>query len=283
MDDSKKSVSEKMEKLQREAYVSGKGIDIKATMQLDLIFPTIGSSRTRTIPNDYARSSLFTARSSRQPRLVLLREQLFHLHDGVTVFFTGTELRAADDEIVWLQILHYGKSVPLGESVEFSIKDLVRDVGWPKNGVYYQKARDCISRLKASEVLVQNSGAYGSSGAISLIDKYAVSNDRHGSPTNYRVVIDTNLIALFAGSTFTHHRWDEYRSLSPVARRLADYVDSHKTPFPLYLERFGKMCGTRSQSVKAWAGTVRSACRELETAGMVKQCQLHEKRIYTVR
>src|SRR6185312_12864608 len=124
------------EKLQRKAYLNSKGIDPNSQFQLDLIFlKTIGErDDLRHIPNDFARSSLFTARNKREPRKTLMHEKLFHYNESVSILYTGIELRAEDDEIVWLQILSYGQSVPLGEPFEFSIKDLVRDVNWSKNG-----------------------------------------------------------------------------------------------------------------------------------------------------
>lgn len=286
MADTKKNITtEQIEKMRRSAYISGKGIDPKEAFQLDLLFPQVLPTDTRVIPNDYARSSLFTARNKREPRAVLQREKLFHLHEGqgVSILFTGIELRAEDDEIVWLQILHYAKTVPLGEPFEFSVKDLVHDMGWPKNGRYYEKARECISRLKASEVLVHNEKAYGSSGAISLIDKYAVVNDKNGSPTDYRVLIDKNLIVLFAGSTFTNHSWDVYRALSPVARRLADYIESHKSPFPLSLARFAEMCGSKDRANFSWKQTVKKACAEIEAGNVAKKSMVQDGFIYSVR
>lgn len=205
-----------LDRAQRTAYLNSKGINPGAQFQLDLVFPeTIGDREDlRHIPNDYARSSIFTARNKRAARRNFLHEKLFHYNEFVTILYTGIELRAEDDEIIWLQILNYGQRVPLGDSFEFSIKDLVSDVGWHKNGRYYDKARECISRLKANEVLALNSKAYGKSGAISLIQNYEVINDAEGTPTEYRVWIDKNLILLFAGNTFTSHAWEMYRELS---------------------------------------------------------------------
>lgn len=267
-----------VEKLQRKAYLKSKGIDPNSCFQLDLLFPeTVGDrGDLRHIPNDYARSSLFTARNKREPRKTLMHEKLFHFNESVSILYTGIELRAEDDEIVWLQILNYGKTVPLGEPFEFSIKDLVRDVSWSKNGRYYDKARECISRLKANEVLALNTKAYGKSGAISLIQNYTAVNDADGKPTHYRVWIDPNLIVLFAGNTFTSHTWLTYRKLSPVARRLADYIESHKHPFPLTLEKFRRMCGSNDASVTSWRQTVKKACSEAETAGIASRVFIKE-------
>ena len=269
-----------LDRAQRTAYLNSKGINPGAQFQLDLVFPeTIGDREDlRHIPNDYARSSIFTARNKRAARRNFLHEKLFHYNEFVTILYTGIELRAEDDEIIWLQILNYGQRVPLGDSFEFSIKDLVSDVGWHKNGRYYDKARECISRLKANEVLALNSKAYGKSGAISLIQNYEVINDAEGTPTEYRVWIDKNLILLFAGNTFTSHAWEMYRELSPVARRMADYIESHKHPYPLSLEKFQQMCGSTDASITSWRQTVKKACIEvMEKKVAVNACLVNDQ------
>jgi len=267
-----------LDKVQRSAYLNSKGIKPGEQFQLDLIFPvTIGEREDlRHIPNDYARSSLFTARNKRQPRQTLMHERLFHYNEHVSILYTGIELRAEDDELVWMQILNYGQRVPLGEPFEFSIKDLVADVGWYKNGRYYDKARECISRLRANEILALNNKAYGRSGSISLIQNYTAINDESGKPTHYRVWIDRNLIVLFAGNTFTSHAWEIYRELSPVARRLADYIESHKHPYPLAIEKFRNMCGSTNETPRSWRQIVKKACADVQAAKIAKIAHLTE-------
>ena len=264
--------SGRIDKMQRSAYLNSKGIKPNSQFQLDLIFPdTIGErDDLRHIPNDYARSSLFTTRNKREPRRTFMHEKLFHYNEHVLLLYTGIELRAEDDEICWLQLLNYGQRVALGEPFEFSIKNLVADVGWHKNGRYYDKARECISRLKASEVLALNTKAYGKSGAISLIQNYIAINDENGKPNHYRAWIDPGLIVLFAGNTFTSHSLETYRDLSPVARRLADYIESHKHPFPLALAKFRDMCGSNNKDVSDWRRTVKKACAEVQAARIAK-------------
>lgn len=257
-----------VDKLQRNAYLHSKGINPSNQYQLALLFPEVLGARDdlRHIPNDYARSSLFTARNKSQKRRTLMHEKLFHYNEFVSILYTGIELRAEDDEIIWLQILNYGQSIPLGEPFEFSIRDLVRDVNWSKNGRNYDRARECISRLRANEVLALNTKAYGTSGGVSLIASWTAVNDAEGKPTQYRVWIDPKLVVLFAGNTFTSHTWAVYRDLSPVARRLADYIASHKHPFPLALEKFRQMCGSIDASSTSWRQTVKKACAEVQEA-----------------
>jgi hypothetical protein len=111
----------------------------------------------RFIPNDDARSSLFTARNKREPRRTLLHEKLFHLHQTVSILYTGLELRAEDDEIVWMQILHYGKNVPLGATrrparSSWLVGTCTENVSPPKN---QRNARSSISTGKSMAVLMR--------------------------------------------------------------------------------------------------------------------------------
>lgn len=274
----KLSAEQKIDSVRRRNYLVGKGIKSESSQQLDLLFPeTIGfRSDLRHIPNDYARSSLFTVRNHKEVRKTLVRQKLFHYNEHISILYTGIELRAADDEVIWLQILNYGQKVPLGEPFEFLIKNIVAEVGWTKSGRNYERARECISRLRANEVLALNSKAYGSSGSVSLIKDYIAVNDSEGKTERFRVWIDPNLLTLFAGNTFTSHTWEIYRELSPVARRMADYVESHKNPYPLDLAKFQKMCGSTTIASSSWRQTVKKACDELINCGIVKAVRLNK-------
>ncbi|MDI1308418.1 MAG: plasmid replication initiator TrfA [Methylotenera sp.] len=261
---------------QQRAYLKKRGVRLDQPCQLDILFPSIITDRDdlRHIPNDYARSSLFTARNKSVPRKTLTREKLFCYNEYITILYTGIELRAEDDELVWLQILHYSQTVPMGLPFKFTIKDLVRDVGWAKNGNNYRRAKNCISRLRANEVLCLNTKAYGKSEPISLIKDYESINDENGSQMAYKMWVDLNLILLFAGNTFTSHDWELYRGLSQVARRLADYVVSHERPFPLAIEKLKKICDSTDLKATSWRQTVRKACCELEIAKIAKIANL---------
>ena len=271
VDEKNQKASDQIDKIRRSAYLNSKGIRPNEEFQLSLAFPdTIGQRNDlRHIPNDYARSSLFTARNKKVPRRIFTHRELYHYNEHISILYTGIELRAEDDEIIWLQILNYGQSVPLGSPVDFSIKNLVTDVGWHKNGRYYDKARECISRLKATEIMALNSKAYGKSGVISLIHNYTVLNDQNGKATYYRIWINPDLMVLFAGNTFTSHIWGVYRKLSPVARRLADYIESHRHPYPLSVDKFRQMCGSGDTDMSSWRQTVRRACNEIQNAKLV--------------
>lgn len=66
-----------LDKARKRAYLNSKGIKPSASLQLDLLFPETLNDSQRIIPNDYARSSLFTARNKREPRRTLQQVKLF--------------------------------------------------------------------------------------------------------------------------------------------------------------------------------------------------------------
>ena len=52
------------------------------------------------MPNDYARSSLFSACNHNEKRKTMQRQKLFHYNEYISILYTGVELRAEDDELV---------------------------------------------------------------------------------------------------------------------------------------------------------------------------------------
>ena len=266
----------KIDELQRRSYLIVNGINSE-NFRLEDLIPERDS--LRSIPNNFARSSLFTARSKKEPRLAMMNKQLFHYGNDVVIKFTGIELRTYDDELVWMQIINYAKSVPLGSTFDVSLTDLLKDVGWSRNSNYYEKARECITRLRANVIVVQNITAFGKSGTMSLIQDYTSVNDNLGKPIKYRITIHPNLIYLFARNTFTNHKWTIYRKLTPIARRLADYVESNKQPFPLDIESFRKMCDSNNQNPRSWRSQINIACSELQASGIVTSAIIKNDKI----
>lgn len=258
------------------AFLRSRGIDPRQPLQLE-IWP----DDVREMPNDYARSAIFTVRNKTEPRATMQNSPVFHIEKAVRITYTGIELRADDDELVWQQILDYAKRFPLGEPVEFNLHELCIDLGWSINGRNYDKARLSISRLKANELKVENE-RIGRGVAISLIDRYEFEGDG-AKGSKFRIWIHPNLILLFAGHMSTRVTWTEYRVLKPIARRLYDYFASHKQPFPLRLDTFSNMCASSCSSPRKWKSMVKEACDQLVTANLVRKAWVHEDFVYCER
>lgn len=238
-------------------------------------------SDMRAMPNDYARSALFTVRNKKAPRRQLMDEELYHLSNDVTLTYSGIELRADDDELVWLQVIEFAKAFPLGKPVQFTMYQLCQAVGWPRNGTYYRKAEACLTRLQATALKIR-SKRLGHVQAISMIRSFTILS-QGTRVARCQVVIEEKMIVMFSGNHFTQFLWAKYRSLKPIARRLYDYIGSHKAPFPLKLAAFNKVCGSDCERPNKWAEMVRKACDELVTAGMVESAWVEKDTVKLIR
>lgn len=235
--------------------------------QLSLFDIAPWGDHMRALPNDYARSALFTVRNKRVPRAALQGEPIYSIGNDVNITYTGVELRAEDDELVWQQVMEYSKRSPIGDPIDFTFYELCKDLGWSINGHYYKKAEECLSRLQASAMQFE-SKRVGRLESLSLISRFRVL-DRGKRTSRCQVMIDEEMVVLFAGDHYSRFIWDKYRKLSPTARRMFDYFASHKEPFPLKLETFRLMCGSESTRAKKWREQVWVACKELKESGLV--------------
>lgn len=251
------------------------------SLQLALFDIAPWSDNMRALPNDYARSALFTVRNKRVPRVALQNHAIYHVNKDVTITYTGVELRAEDDELVWQQILEYAKRTPLGDPVTFTFYELCQNLGWSINGRYYEKAEECLSRLQASAMQF-SSKRIGQLESLSLISRFRVL-DRGKRTSRCQVEIDIEIVVLFAGNHYTKFVWEKYRKLSPTARRMFDYFASHQEPYPMMLETFRLMCGSESTRPKKWREQVGTACEELRESGLVEHAWVHDDLVHCKR
>jgi len=223
----------------------------------------------RGLPNDYARSALFTVRNKRVSRLALQNQPIYSTNKSVSISYTGVELRAEDDELVWQQVLQFAKRTTPGDVVEFTFYELCKELGWSVNGAYYKKAEDCLSRLQASAVRF-TSTRLGMLESISFLDGFKVVNRGDKKKCRCQIKISKDIITLFSGSHYSRISWQQYRRLSPIARRLYDYFSTHKEPFPLKIENFKLVCSSNVKELKKWREMTKKACKELEESKLVK-------------
>lgn len=250
-------------------------------LQLSLFDVAPWSDDQRAMPNVFARSALFTIRNKTAPRAVRQGAVIFHAGKDSALTYTGIELRAEDDELVWQQVMEYAKRAPLGEAVSFTLYELCTDVGWSINGRYYKKAEECLLRLKATAITA-TSERLGRLEAVSMIRDFQMVG-RGTKASRCQVVIDEKIVVVFAGQHYSKFQWAKYLELSPTARRMFDYFATHREPFPLKLEAFRLVCGSDSERTKKWREQTNKACQEMSDSGLVKAAWVHEDSIYCER
>ncbi len=272
--------ADKVSEVKQAALLKHTKEQIKA-MQLSLFDLAPWGDDMRAMPNDLARAARFTTRNKKTPREVRQQHVIFHVNKDVLITYTGIELRADDDELVWQQVLEYAKRSPVGTPVSFTFYELCTDLGWPINGRYYDKAEECLTRLQATAMQF-SSGRIGRLESVSLIHRFRVL-DRGKKTSRCQVEIDEEMVVLFAGDHYSKFVWEKYRELSPTARRMFDYFVSHKEPFPLKLETFRLMCGSDSARLKKWREQTGQACEELSQSGLIKLSWVQGDSIYCQR
>jgi hypothetical protein len=227
------------------------------------------SDSRRALPNEYARSAIFTVRNKKVERRTITNKNVFVVGDCV-VRYTGIELRAYDDELVWLEVLNLAKKSPLGEWIQFSCYQICTALGWSTSKFYYQKIHECLLRLKATAVSIENK-RLGKGKAIAFIEDYEWEDATGSRLPKCRIRIHQNMSALFGGHHFTELEWDAYTKLSPIARRIYDYVASHRNPYHLSLDTVRNMCGSDSfNRDRRWKQQVNQALDELMRFHLIK-------------
>lgn len=250
-------------------------------MELSLFDIAPWDDDLRVIPNDWGRSAVFTVRNKGQKRRAYDNELIYHYNKAVEIHYTGIELRADDDELVWQQILEYAKHSAIGVHVYFTLYQLLTDLGWHINPFYYKRALACINRLKATSFQI-SSPRHSRIKGLSLVKEFEIVKDENKRSV-CQVELSTHLVVLFANDHYSKVIWVKYRELSPTARRMFDYFVTHRTPFPLKLETFRLICGSQSTRPKKWAEQTRAACKELEDAQLVQKAWVEKDSIYTTR
>jgi len=235
----------------------------------------------RVMPNDFCRSALFTTRNRKVPRDVCQNKTIYHISKDVLISYTGIELRAEDDELVFVQTLEYAKHLPLGSPIEFTFYQLCKDIGWSPSSVYYKKAKECLARLQATalQFTAQRTGRLES---LSLIRRFGIV-DEDKRISRCQVEIDPEIAVLFAGHHYTKYVWEKYRKLPPIARRMFDYFSTHREPHPMRLETFRLICGSDSAQPRKWKQQVNQACGELQNNSLVESAWVSNDLIYCKR
>lgn len=228
-------------------------------------------SDLRALPNESARSALFTVR--RGKRRYYADEPILVLGDG-ELTYRGQELRT-EDEDVWLQILHLAREQPLEEWIEFTPYALLKSLGWPTNKTYYNRLREALSRMKAT-ALTAKSKRLGEGGLVlSLIAKFAWENEGQALE-KWRVWIDREMRAFFGKTSYTQLIWESRKKLGPVAKRLMDYFSSHRNPYPIKSDQLRDLCGSETASIRKWRQLLSRALDELEAIGFLTEWAFDE-------
>lgn len=248
-------------------------------IQLELSLGEIAlwNDTQRVLPNDLARTNLFSPKDkkiSRETRHDF--EKVISTNSKITVLCKGSELRNYDDQLIWQQLLQYSKEKSLNEKITFTRHQLCNDLTFPLNGNSYKKIDESLTRLQTTVIQITHheKNAFKS---ISLIKGFG-HEKIDAKTTSYYVELDPNLVNLFSNNNYSKLEWNIYLKLSPRAKKLYDYVASHKHPFSLKLALFKELCESTSND-RLFKSETKKVCKELVDSGLLNKCEIVNDKI----
>lgn len=221
----------------------------------------------RAVPNDLARSALFSVQN-RQNSRAYLKSQPIASFGETEILYTGEQLRQ-DDEDVYLQLNHFCRSKDMNEPICFRPSECLKALGWPRNGHYYKKLREHIERLSSNTILVKSkNGLYGGS----LIRKFAFrpddSNDSSVqdelSSGMWAIWLEPEVSQLFQKKLTSLVDWEERLSLSNLSKWLYSYYKGHAEPFPIKVQTFYEKMGSTAKKLFHFRANLLEAHHELK-------------------
>jgi hypothetical protein len=227
----------------------------------------------RGLPNAMARSALFNVAGHRAGKRELLKQKPIEALSGIAMTYTGEELRQ-DDEDVFLQLLHIGRSQDLGTVVRFTGYAMIKDLGWDNSSKGYNRLIECISRLKATSLELKVADPNGTDGVMGygggLIDKFHYRDIASGSPMReWEVLLDAKIVALFTPNSYSRLDWTTRLRLKPMAKWLHSFYHTHQTPFPMKVATFHSLMGSKAKQLRQFRASLKESLQELVDCGFL--------------
>lgn len=243
----------------------------------------------RAVPNDLARSALFSVRNHNDPRKYVKNQAIAAFGDN-RIEYTGEEL-GQDDEDVYMQIQHLARGQHSDDPVVFRPGALLKELGWANCGSTYTRLRDCIVRLSSNTLEINcRLGVFGGS----LIRKFAYKPDHAGDqdPENinaklaigyWAIWLEPEMVQLFSPSAYTLLDWSQRLKLRPLAKWLHGYYKSHAEPFPIRVSTFHEKTGSKTKRLYHFRGQLRSSLDQLVAVGFLLSWRIDENDLVHVK
>ena len=241
---------------------------------------------TRCMSNELLRSALFNARNRNQTRRYFDKEEIAVIGGGVRIQYTGKELRQTD-ELVWLQLVHMARNVPLGSPIEFTAYSMARALRQPKsrpNQQHVERLLDSLRRMQASSLAIYSARLRRTLN-LSMIPRFEWEDFATGERlSTWRAWIAPELVELFGDVHFTRLLWAQRLALpSGLATWMHGYFASHRNPFPVKLSTLQSGAGCITESPRKFRQLVAIALDELKDVGFLQHSEIQGEKVYVER
>lgn len=236
----------------------------------------------RGVPNDLVRSALFTV-SVKDDRQIFNKVRLATMGQ-VELIYSGPELRQKELD-VFLQLVHYQRSSPMGELVSFRAHGMLQALGWTTGTRGYGELEECIERLKAADVKISaRDGAFERGYSGRLIRSFEYKKElSSGRTLEWGVRLEPTILALFSNVSYSAIDWAQRKELGPLAKWLHSFYSTHSEPYALKVDYLHRLCGSRQKSMRRFKQAVRDAVEQLVEVGFFESAVVDEAGLVRVK
>jgi hypothetical protein len=230
-------------------------------------FPLWGEVQ-RGVPNEIARSALFTARKGTGNEY--LRDAPIFSQAGFSISYSGPRL-TQDHLDVYEAIMHLAREMPEGNVVRFTAHGLLKLIRRCTGKTDHERFLRTLTDLTATTVKIKKDdgdvywGSLLPEGAAKPAEGY------------YCVTVNRQLIKLFERG-FTVIEWQQRKMLArrPLAQAVHVWLCSHERPYPVTVQYLHDITGSNTKELRYFRKNLKTALDELVKVGVLAGWRIDE-------
>jgi hypothetical protein len=224
---------------------------------------------------------------------VILRSALFgivgrgrrrHLNNEAIASLNGTELRQTgeqldqSDESVWMTLVRRAREHGLGSTVTFSLRSLLKDLGWDSSGKSIARLRATLDRLVTVTIEIKSDRGKRYIGHLVHEGSYSREDD------SYWFRLSANLADFFAPSEYSLLSIRERAQLhGSLSKWLHGFISSSPSSFPAKIDLLCELSGSAAIQRYHFTRTLKDACQELVSCGFLESFRIEHATLYVKR
>lgn len=275
--------TEKLVAKARETTMRRKAETLEPPSQVQLQLLPILQVDERGMPNALARGALFNAAKASEPRKYYPERTVASLNN-FCVEYRGEELRQ-DDCSVFIALLYFQQSIPLGRPFRFTAYTMLKELGWSINKAEYQHLKDCCKRLSATNLTVSyKDGSAGFAG--SLVRDFRWHDETGKNLAQWVVRFEPAIARFFQEDSFSILSPQVRRKISgraPLAQWLHAFLNSHREPYPISVVRYYELSDSRSKNMGDFRSRLKIALQKLVDAEFLKGYFIKDDIVHVAR
>ena len=246
------------------------------------------SDQYRVVPTSAIQCALF--RVGGNGKRAQFNRELLHAGGGRSIYFTGTELRS-DDLDVLMAIFNFASGTlqpgPSNGPIKFAGLAMLNKLNWPGTGYYYRKLAEALDRLQRASIRIEFDSVGENEPRFlqgNLIRKFAGSSDYKNQlvvhlehEICYWLAIDPHLIS-----------WEErVRIARPLGKWLHAFISAlgpkmgpvFSAPEAVLMAQ----CGSSAANLRGFRASLRDALEQMKDENVIHAYSISDGVVFIAR